>query len=173
MQKPIYRKETFKEYIYKVLINPIFLFFILFCIAILTISKSYTLSFNLTESLPNKVFLIKKHSLPKNRGDYIAFKPKNNRYYKNKTFVKIVGGLPNDTITKYSNRNVSINTELLLKAKEKSLRGDVLEVIKFEGEIPAKNYFVYTSHKDSYDSRYEEIGLIHENEIIGTATPIF
>jgi len=197
MQKPIYRKETFKEYFNKMLLNPIFIFFILCFIAILIVSKSYTFSFNLTESLPQKLFLIRKNTLPKNRGEYIAFKPKNNRYYKNKTFIKIVGGLPDDLVLNSYNETIYImqflenkkqreigaenktieeffiNEYLTLKVKEKSLRGDKLETLKFAGEIPAKNYFVYTSHKDSYDSRYEEIGLIHENEIIGTAIPIF
>jgi len=173
MQKPIYRNLTLKENIFKFIKNPIVIGFGIFYIIVLILSANYTLYLNQTESLPNKFFLIKKGSLPKNRGDYIAFKPKNNRYYKGKTFVKIVGGMPKDNLEKYSNRNLSINKGPLLKAKEKSLRGDVLEVIEFEGVIPAKNYFVYTSHKDSYDSRYEEIGLINENEIIGTATPIF
>lgn len=171
--KPIHRKQTFKEWIISILKNPIFIGFIIFYTAVLFLGSRYTLYLNQTESLPNKLFLVKKNTLPKEREDFIAFKPSTNRYYKDKVFVKRVGGLPQDTITKHSNRNLSINNKILLKAKEISLRGDKLEIIKFTGVIPQKNYFVYTTHKDSYDSRYEEIGLINETEIIGVAIPIF
>jgi conjugal transfer pilin signal peptidase TrbI len=171
--KPIHRKQTFKEWSMGLLKNPILIGFIIFYAVVLFLGSRYTLYFNQTDSLPNKLFLVKKNTLPKEREEYIAFLPATNRYYKDKVFVKRVGGLPQDTITKHLNRNLSINNKLLLKAKEISLRGDELEIIKFEGIIPAKNYFVYTAHKDSYDSRYEEIGLINETEIIGTATPIF
>jgi len=171
--KNINKLSVIKEYILKFVKNPIVIFFIALIITISALSRYYIILYNRTESLPNKLFLVKKNTLPQKCGDYIAFKPTSNRYYKNEIFVKIVGGFPNDIITKSHNRNVSINHRLVLKAKEKSLRGDSLEIIKFEGEIPQKYYFVYANHKDSYDSRYEEIGLINERKIIGIAVPIF
>ena len=36
-------------------------------------------------------------------------------------------------------------------------------------KIPQHKFFAYTPHKDSYDSRYQEIGLIDEKDIIGVA----
>jgi type IV secretory pathway protease TraF len=39
--------------------------------------------------------------------------------------------------------------------------------------IPSKKFFAYTPHKDSFDSRYQEIGLIDEKDIIGTAVLTF
>jgi type IV secretory pathway protease TraF len=41
------------------------------------------------------------------------------------------------------------------------------------GKIPSRKFFAYTPHKDSYDSRYQEIGLIDEKDIIGTAILTF
>lgn len=41
------------------------------------------------------------------------------------------------------------------------------------GKIPAHKFFAYTPHKDSFDSRYQEIGLIDEKDIIGTAILTF
>lgn len=35
--------------------------------------------------------------------------------------------------------------------------------------IPKNKFFAYSPHIDSYDSRYQEIGLIDEKDIIGTA----
>jgi conjugal transfer pilin signal peptidase TrbI len=39
--------------------------------------------------------------------------------------------------------------------------------------IPQGKYFVWTPHIDSYDSRYDEIGLVDERTIIGVAYPLF
>lgn len=41
------------------------------------------------------------------------------------------------------------------------------------GVIPSRKFFAYTPHKDSFDSRYQEIGLIDEKDIIGTAILAF
>jgi hypothetical protein len=41
------------------------------------------------------------------------------------------------------------------------------------GVIPPHQFFAYTPHKDSFDSRYQEIGLIDEKDIIGTAILTF
>jgi type IV secretory pathway protease TraF len=41
------------------------------------------------------------------------------------------------------------------------------------GKIPPHKFFAYTPHKDSFDSRYKEIGLIDEKDIIGTAVLTF
>lgn len=41
------------------------------------------------------------------------------------------------------------------------------------GKIPTHKFFAYTPHKDSFDSRYQEIGLIDEKDIIGTAILTF
>jgi signal peptidase I len=47
-----------------------------------------------------------------------------------------------------------------------------LHSIKAEN-IPSGKFFSYTPHKDSFDSRYQEIGLIDEKDIIGTAIVAF
>ena len=41
------------------------------------------------------------------------------------------------------------------------------------GKIPSHKFFAYTPHKDSFDSRYQEIGFIDEKDIIGTAILTF
>ncbi len=63
--------------------------------------------------------------------------------------------------------------EELIKAKTdfdaKKFRLHAIEPSK----IPAHKFFAYTPHKDSFDSRYQEIGLIDEKDIIGTAVLTF
>ncbi len=52
--------------------------------------------------------------------------------------------------------------------KNKSRNNQALSAIdkKIIGE---HQYFAYAPHKDSFDSRYNEIGLIDEKNIVGTA----
>lgn len=53
-----------------------------------------------------------------------------------------------------------------------SKKHEPLGAIK-SGIIPQGKYFAYTPHPDSYDSRYSQIGLIDEKDIIGTAILTF
>lgn len=47
------------------------------------------------------------------------------------------------------------------RAKEYTLKlHRPLHVNEFTGVIPKGYYYVHTDHKDSFDSRYNEIGLI-------------
>lgn len=62
--------------------------------------------------------------------------------------------------------NLSLKDEL---KDQKNLR---LHAIS-SGVIPSHQFFAYTPHKDSFDSRYQEIGLIDEKDIIGTAILTF
>ncbi len=41
------------------------------------------------------------------------------------------------------------------------------------GTIPPHKFFAYTPHKDSFDSRYNDLGLIDAKDIIGTAIVAF
>ena len=41
------------------------------------------------------------------------------------------------------------------------------------GIIPPHKFFAYTPHKDSLDSRYQDLGLVDEKDIIGTAIATF
>jgi len=49
--------------------------------------------------------------------------------------------------------------------------GDPLEPAT-GGVIPPAHFFVWTPHFKSYDSRYKDIGLIHENDIFGRVVPV-
>ena len=89
----------------------------------------------------------------------------------NTVFIKILGGVSGDTIDVHD-RSVLINGQKLAEAKSHSLAGDPLEVIA-SGIIPAGQVFVYTPHKDSFDSRYQMFGLVDEQQIIGKAYGFF
>jgi conjugal transfer pilus assembly protein TraW len=133
----------------------------------------YQLGLNVTESLPQKIFFLKKNVLPKRNGYAVFYKP--NKWYKD-SFVKKIIGVAGDEIQESDNRISIISKDdgQIIDAgiaKEFSLHGEKLTKISAV-IIPQGYYFVHGSNKDSLDSRYVEIGLISKDEIIGTATPI-
>jgi len=133
----------------------------------------FQIALNTTDSLPQRFFLVKEGKLPL-RNDYVAFN-KNNQFYK-KPFIKQLIGLPDDEIKEFNN-NFWLTTKKIPYiipagfAKEYSLLGIKLKKI-LTGIIPPNYYYVYAPHQDSLDSRYQEIGLINKNDIIGKAAPI-
>jgi conjugal transfer pilin signal peptidase TrbI len=141
-------------------------------IIIQVLSPYYSIGFNWTNSLPYRVFLIKKFERP-DKYDYIAFVPGKTPYYReDQIYVKILGGVQGDEVTA-QDRTYAINGESLhIRAKEWSKKGFPLDPGPV-GKIPEHKYFVYTPHEDGYDSRYKDIGWIDEKEIVGRAYPIF
>lgn len=142
-------------------------------VALSTVSHFFTLSVNgWTESLPDKTFLLLKQDKQVHRGDYIQFKwHGGGPYPKGLAFVKLVKGVPGDVVS-VRDRQVFINGELVAVAKDRTRRGDPLEVGP-QGVIPAGHYFVWTPHPDSLDSRYALTGWIKAEAIQGRAVPLF
>lgn len=58
------------------------------------------------------------------------------------------------------------------KCKERDTKGNKLTCIKPQ-IIPKDHYFVFGDTEDSFDSRYEEFGLIKEQDILYNAYPLF
>ncbi len=134
------------------------------------ITTNYSLMINSTGSLGNFAFLVKRGVIPSKIGEYAAFYPPPNPYCGHKPFIKIIGGIGGDTVI--ANDGVYSIGELQIGvAKEFSLKGDKLDPGSV-GLIPPGQYFMYSPHKDSYDSRYSQMGLIPTDHIIGTAIPI-
>lgn len=131
----------------------------------------YTVAINLSPSLPQKIFVIDIGS-PVTRGDLAAFRWRGGHGYdKNMIFVKEVKGIAGDTV-KRNGQDFYINGEYVSKAKKVSLKGEPIAPGP-EGVIGANEYYVATPYKDSFDSRYAEVGWIKESEIVGRAYAIF
>lgn len=136
-------------------------------------SPYYSIAINETHSLPGHVYIIKRGDLP-GKGDLITFHlPMSGvKYYPpGYQFTKIVKGVAGDRV-EYRGRDVYINDENVGIAKEYSQKGEPLE-LGFSGVIPAGYYFAWTPHKDSYDSRYKDIGLVSPERVVGSAISIF
>ncbi len=130
------------------------------------------LGINGTESLPGLFYLVLKNEVPETRGDLIAFYPPENRFYPEEMFfIKKAIGFPGDAVTR-NGVDFYINNDYVGTAKTHSHSGSLLQPGP-TGVIPEGKYFVWTPHPDSYDSRYEDIGWISKDRIIGRAVRLF
>ena len=136
---------------------------------------NFQLVVNRSESLPIRSALILKGKLPNKVDQIFVFKVKNNPHYPNqeKEFIKLAGGFAGDEIkVKLLEREVYVTERLIGVAKAESLKGLPLTMIE-AGTIPPHKFFAYTPHKDSLDSRYQDLGLVDEKDIIGSAIATF
>lgn len=126
------------------------------------------LGWNATDSLPGRVYLIVKVQKP-GLGDKVAFYPPKNPYYPQGIFfTKILLGGPGDVIS-HQGRDVYLNGRKIGTALAfDSYRHRPLHMAP-AGLVPAGHYFVWTPHARSYDSRYADIGLIADAQILGRA----
>jgi len=156
---------------------------------------------NQTESLPGKVFICFRGITPE-RGDVVSIQNHPTIYFKDIHFTKRLMGLPGDkieihkdTITInvkgdhaskiYDTQTKTVNScksncepayhkevypigKLLQKTKE----GKPLHPIK-NTIIPEGYVFVSTDHPHSFDSRYEEFGLVKQEHISGRCFGLF
>ncbi len=130
------------------------------------------LGINGTDSLPGVLYLVLKTEAPKTHGDLVAFYPPENRFYpKGMFFIKKAMGMPGDEVTR-KGRDFYINGEYVATAKTRSRSGKPLRPGPV-GVIPEGHYFVWTPHPDSFDSRYEDIGWIPTDRVIGRAVRLF
>jgi len=144
-------------------------------ISVASLKNRYLIIHNKSTSLSARWFVISKGKLPQ-KDQIFAFKAKENPAYKTgEIFIKIVGGISGDeVVTKEKDFYITnqFGDKFIGTAKTVSLKGQPL-TMSDSGIIPPHYYFAYTTHKDSYDSRYQQIGLVNETQIIGTAVLAF
>jgi conjugal transfer pilin signal peptidase TrbI len=129
----------------------------------------YEIVRNYSESLPYHFVVVKKGEVPNKKDQIFVFYVRDNPLLKVSKikFIKLAGGLPGDTID-VRKKEIFINRNSIGLIKPYSKKGDSLNAVA-SGKIPQGKFFAYTPHKDSFDSRYKEIGLINEKDIIGVA----
>jgi conjugal transfer pilin signal peptidase TrbI len=132
--------------------------------------------FNWTPSLPYRVAWLQHGPHQLQRGDFIVFSfagEAQHRYpgLHGQPFFKIVRGLPGDSVT-VSGRQVAINGEDVGAAKTKAYDRRPLAPIA-PTVIPPRHYYVQGTSPDSFDSRYQESGLVRAEQVIGVVVPLF
>lgn len=139
--------------------------------AVFAIAHQYIgLGFNTSDSLKHHIFFLQKNK-SLNSGDFVVFKKDSNNILSDDTqFVKQIAGVAGDVITHQAGK-VFINNHEIGEIKHRTKSGKLL-CPGYVGKIPEEFYFVYTPHPRSFDSRYSQMGLIHESEIIARAYPL-
>ena len=141
-------------------------------VAIMCFHTFFKLGVNLTQSLPNKLFIVTKFDQVVHRGNYVSFRWHGAKPYpKGIEFVKIVRGVAGDVVT-FQGRNVYVNGEFVATAKEFSKQYEPL-ALGPSGVIPPGKVFVYATHPDSLDSRYALTGWIDASAVLGRAYVVF
>lgn len=140
--------------------------------AFVSVGSHYRIAINMSNSLPDSVYLIELGALPTQVGEYVAFEWQRDQFYRrNWLFVKRVGGVSGQTID-VRNRTIFVDGRPAGFAKRRSLLGVPLVPIR-PGVIPADHWYVEADHPDSLDSRYEITGLVQAGRIVGKAYALF
>ena len=143
----------------------------LFVIAAMwALSFFFSIGFNRTDSLPGYAYLVIKYHQPA-KNELVAFRPPPNDFYRHGWFIKYVKGVPGDVV-RWDGRRFAINGHPLGVAKRRAENGIAL-TRGAAGRIPHNNYFVWSEHVDSFDSRYGQIDLVARDRIIGRAYRLF
>ncbi|MBN2864375.1 MAG: signal peptidase I [Thiotrichales bacterium] len=144
--------------------------FVLVAMVYYSFNEKYKFAVNLSESLPQSVFIVDKKPVKDvQRMDLVEFEYISQSgkmaFDDGSVFVKYIGGVPGDRIDFTSNQ-VFINGLPLAMLKEKSSKGLDLEPNK-PRVLGDDEYFVYTPHPDSFDSRYAYVGYVKKSQLIG------
>jgi conjugal transfer pilin signal peptidase TrbI len=140
---------------------------LIFSLNLFPLNLPYGLRINDSSSLPYYL-LWSVNKLPNQieRGMIVAFSHPMSK----ELFAKEIAGIPGDYI-KVENWHVYINGVKKGKILEETSFGDKLTPIK-DGIIEEGFYFVQGTHERSFDSRYEDFGLINVSAIRERLWPI-
>lgn len=141
-----------------------------FASSLFWMSRYYALEITITQSVPYHLFWLKKGVLPQ-KNEWVSFMAPQNGVYPHKTvFTKQLVGVAGDVV-RIKGREFFLNGKFMAFAKTHRTTGEPL-ALGPSGVIPSKHYFVHGPHQDSFDSRYQNMGWINENQILGTAVPL-
>lgn len=128
--------------------------------------ESFPFRINTSTSLPYRIFLRKQKGEVK-RHIYVSFSHPENT----KPLVKQVVGLPGDHIEKRED-HILVNGFDCGKVVSITKTGNRVTPLDCE-VIPEGYLFVYASHPESFDSRYQEFGLVEIDKIEEELWPVF
>ncbi len=126
----------------------------------------FGIRFNVSPSLPNKLFISTPCHSPQ-RNQYVSIDHPPGKM----PLAKKIIGIPGDTIC-VQNQHIYVNDQDYGLVLERSKSGMVLTPISVK-EVPEGHIFAYAPHAESFDSRYQEFGLVKIEQIKEQLCPIF
>ncbi|MBB63444.1 MAG: hypothetical protein CMO81_00080 [Waddliaceae bacterium] len=127
----------------------------------------YGLRINRTDSLPQTVFISYPLGKEIQKGDYVTY----SHEYSLVPLAKVVVGVAGDTID-VSHDSIFISGKKYGKVQPRTLDcGINLHPIKKQ-KIPEGYVFLHAPHADSFDSRYQEFGLIRIEDLEESLWPV-
>jgi len=126
-------------------------------------------AFNKTDSLPQKLFFVSTNKHNIQQGDLVGFRLSPDG--QGVLLIKEVVGVAGDVVS-VKNNAFYINDKAMGIILPKTRGGEPLTPIRV-GTIPKNAFFAYTPHPLSFDSRYEEMGLISKDKLMGKAYAMF
>ena len=122
---------------------------------------------NASTSLEDPAYLMLEHPVVLTKGAVIAAKMPDplKAKYDGFHYVKVIRGLPGDEVTLDGAGNPCIEDfECFPLFRE---NGEPIAPAIKPGVIPADHFAVFGTSADSLDSRYDAIGLVHKDDLIG------
>ena len=140
-------------------------------VAIISLQQRYLFGFNVTSSLPGKLYLIdtKRRSGPYARDDIVAFSFDGGRwgFPAGKLWAKRIAGLPGDSI-ELRGEQVWVNGGKAATISSETMRRGGLSPVRGP-LVPPSRLFVVGQSPSSLDSRYGEFGFLSSAGIVGPA----
>lgn len=128
------------------------------------------LAFSRSESAAPALYLVSPLTRPLRRGDYVSLPTPPNPYI-DAQVIKRVRGVAGDRIER-DGPIIRINGAEVARVKPQGRRGETLTPIAV-GLIPDGYVYLSGTHRDSFDSRYAEFGLVPVDLIEGAADALF
>lgn len=140
------------------------------CVVLIFITDTTSLLISPSKSLPQRVFLLVKGTHA-HKGQLAAIQGHPTAYFGDVMYTKQIQGVAGDRI---ENRKgcIVINGKKLFPLQTHTTKGQPLTPLKAQ-IIPKGYVFVGGSHPSSFDSRYQEFGLVAQQHILGRVWGIF
>ena len=136
------------------------------------IGRYVFIAFKLTPSIAGHVFLVFPGVAPQ-RGDLVAFHAPANPYYPRELWwMKYLVGMPGDRIVHHG-RSLWVAGVYRGITQQRAQQDNRPLAMIADGVIPAHDLFVWGTHTRSLDSRYQIIGLIRDDQVIGRGFRVF
>lgn len=121
---------------------------------------------SLTDSLPQHYF-VQLPKVPPKKGDLTVV---NNPFYGGRLIKKIIGQA-GDQVSTDTSGDLWVGKQFVGKVYPQT--GDGRKLTPTQPQIiPKGQVFLYSPHPKSFDSRYQEVGLVHISDLEGTAIAI-